>query len=60
MVDFAELWKAVMHLVLVRPVKDVKTLWKSDKFDDNTDALIDMIEIYEIELQHQVCCLKDA
>ena len=49
-----------MHLVLVMPVKDVKTLRKRDKFDDNTDALIDMIEIYEVELPYQFCCLKDA
>ena len=49
-----------MHLVLVRPVKDVKTLRISAKFNDNTDALIDMIEIYEVELPYQFCCLKDA
>ena len=43
-----------MHLVLVMPVKDVKTLRKSAKFNDNTNAMIDVTEVYEIELPYQL------
>ena len=43
-----------MHLVLVRPVKDVKTLRKRDNVNDNTNAMIDVTEVYEIELPYQL------